>query len=100
MLKTSIIHHLLIFVFLLHSTTQLFSQNKNGKKNLVYVDNQGVMRWTKDKKEATFFGVNYTLPYFVAKPGVFSSLSGYPFPQNAIGVKMILIFRCFNLNKR
>ena len=63
MLKSSIIHHFLIFVFLLHSSTQLFSQNKNSKKNLVYVDNQGVMRWTKDKKEATFFGVNYTVPF-------------------------------------
>lgn len=37
------------------------SQNK--PTNLVYVDKQGVMRYTKDKSEATFFGVNYTVPF-------------------------------------
>ncbi len=29
----------------------------------VYVDKHGVMRWTKDKTEAAFFGVNYTVPF-------------------------------------
>ncbi len=24
---------------------------------------QGVLRWTKDKTEASFFGVNYTVPF-------------------------------------
>ncbi|MGB8191440.1 MAG: membrane or secreted protein [Chitinophagaceae bacterium] len=33
------------------------------KQNPVYVDKQGVMRWTKDKSEASFFGVNYTVPF-------------------------------------
>lgn len=33
------------------------------KKALVYVDNHGVLRYTKDKKEAAFFGVNYTVPF-------------------------------------
>ena len=33
------------------------------KSDPVYVDAQGVMRWTKDKKEAAFFGVNYTVPF-------------------------------------
>ncbi len=32
-------------------------------KNLVYVDKQGVMRYTTTKKEASFFGVNYTTPF-------------------------------------
>ena len=32
-------------------------------QNLVYVDNQGVMRYTKTKQEASFFGVNYTVPF-------------------------------------
>jgi hypothetical protein len=31
--------------------------------NLVYVDLQGVLRYTKDNKEAAFFGVNYTVPF-------------------------------------
>jgi len=29
----------------------------------VYVDGQGIMRWKKDKSEASFFGVNYTVPF-------------------------------------
>jgi len=33
------------------------------KKNLVYVDKKGVLRFTKDNKEASFFGVNYTTPF-------------------------------------
>ncbi len=32
-------------------------------QDLVYVDKEGVLRWTKDKKEANFFGVNYTVPF-------------------------------------
>src|SRR5437868_15476262 len=36
------------------------------KKNLVYVDKKGVLRWTKDNKEASFFGVNYTTPFAYA----------------------------------
>ena len=29
----------------------------------IYVDAGGVMRWSDTKKEASFFGVNYTLPF-------------------------------------
>jgi hypothetical protein len=32
-------------------------------KGLVYVDKQGVMRWSRDHSEAQFFGVNYTVPF-------------------------------------
>ncbi|GAB4091107.1 membrane or secreted protein [Flaviaesturariibacter terrae] len=31
--------------------------------NLVYVDKSGVLRYTKGDAEATFFGVNYTVPF-------------------------------------
>ena len=31
--------------------------------NLVYVDKEGVLRWTKTNREAAFFGVNYTVPF-------------------------------------
>jgi hypothetical protein len=31
--------------------------------NLVYVDREGVLRWTKTNREAAFFGVNYTVPF-------------------------------------
>lgn len=37
------------------------SQSKS--KNLVYVDKKGVLRYTKNHKEAAFFGVNYTAPF-------------------------------------
>lgn len=33
------------------------------KTNPVYVDASGVLRWTNSKKEAAFFGVNYTVPF-------------------------------------
>ncbi|HET6996758.1 MAG TPA: membrane or secreted protein [Chitinophagaceae bacterium] len=33
------------------------------QKNLVFVDKQGVLRYTKDKTEASFFGINYTVPF-------------------------------------
>lgn len=29
----------------------------------IYVDKAGVMRWSDSKKEASFYGVNYTLPF-------------------------------------
>lgn len=29
----------------------------------IYIDKKGVMRWTDTKQEASFFGVNYTLPF-------------------------------------
>lgn len=29
----------------------------------VYIDNSGVMRWDNNHKEASFYGVNYTLPF-------------------------------------
>src|SRR4051812_37948196 len=40
-----------------------FSLKTHAQHNLVYVDKQGVLRWTKDKSEASFFGVNYTVPF-------------------------------------
>lgn len=33
------------------------------QQNLVYIDNKGVLRYTATKKEAAFFGVNYTVPF-------------------------------------
>ncbi|MDB5249065.1 MAG: rane or secreted protein [Segetibacter sp.] len=33
------------------------------KGNLVYVDKNGVLRYTKGNAEAAFFGVNYTVPF-------------------------------------
>ena len=50
----------ILFSFLFVSKS--FAQ-KRDKKNLVYVDKSGVLRYTKDNKEAAFFGVNYTVPF-------------------------------------
>lgn len=48
-------------------TVNTLSAQKNQKTtNLVYVDKQGVLKWTKDNKEAAFFGVNYTTPFAFA----------------------------------
>lgn len=50
---------MLILLILLVCNEAARSQNGN----LVYVDKHGVLRWTKDKTEASFFGVNYTVPF-------------------------------------
>lgn len=40
------------------------AQNKVQKSvPTIYVDAGGIMRWSDTKKEASFFGVNYTLPF-------------------------------------
>ncbi|HEY6503213.1 MAG TPA: membrane or secreted protein [Chitinophagaceae bacterium] len=51
------------FLFLVLLCNRLHAQKRSNDKNLVYVDRQGVLRWTKDKTEASFFGVNYTTPF-------------------------------------
>ena len=48
---------------LLVLSTGLKSQNNSKTNNLVYVDKQGILRWTKTSAEASFFGVNYTTPF-------------------------------------
>ena len=45
---------------------------------------------------AVSLDVALPLPNTRENPGVCSSLSGYPLPQKAMGVMMILIFRFFN----
>lgn len=47
--------------FLLLTINAAAQQSK--KDHEVYVDKSGVMRYTKTKKEATYFGVNYTVPF-------------------------------------
>lgn len=49
---------------LMLSTTILLAQTSNSKKaDKLYVDKQGVMRWKNTNAEASFFGVNYTVPF-------------------------------------
>jgi hypothetical protein len=49
--------------FLFFLSLSAFYSGLGQKSNLVYVDNKGVLRYTKDKSEASFFGVNYTVPF-------------------------------------
>lgn len=49
-------------LFLVLATATVSAQ-RSRSKNLVYVDGKGVLRYTKDKTEADFFGVNYTVPF-------------------------------------
>src|SRR5215203_4291973 len=48
-------------ILLLLFSATVYAQKKSF--NLIYVDDKGVMRYTKDKSEAAFFGVNYTVPF-------------------------------------
>ncbi len=52
-MKYSLLFILFHIIFLNTSTAQ----------SGVYVDQQGILRWKKDNREATFFGVNYTIPF-------------------------------------
>ena len=51
------------FLFILINETDLIHAQSRDRKNLVYVDKQGVLRWTKENTEASFFGINYTVPF-------------------------------------
>lgn len=43
------------------STT--LSAKKGSTTPTIYIDNNGVMRWSDNRREASFYGVNYTLPF-------------------------------------
>lgn len=60
--------HILMCFFIFSSCflslyQNIYSQHKSKKENLIFVDKQGILRWSKDNKEAAFFGVNYTVPF-------------------------------------
>lgn len=50
-----------IFLVITVLFISVFANAKNTPT--IYVDDEGVMRWSNTKKEASFFGVNYTLPF-------------------------------------
>ena len=59
--------YLILVLAYLSIHSNLYSQRKNSNsKNLVYVDKQGVLRWSSNNTEASFFGVNYTTPFAYA----------------------------------
>jgi hypothetical protein len=53
----------LSFLFALIITSSGISLAQKQAGNLVFVDGEGVLRFTSGKKEAAFFGVNYTVPF-------------------------------------
>ena len=53
----------LIFTWLFGFALLPAFAQKSGQIPTIYVDRHGVMRWSDTKEEASFFGVNYTLPF-------------------------------------
>ena len=53
---------ILLLTFCFFAITNVFAQ-KAAKNPAVYVDNKGIMRWSDTKKEASFYGINYTAPF-------------------------------------
>src|SRR6185436_9925910 len=53
----------LLLALTIISAPAINAQKQSKTNNLVYVDKQGVLRWTKGNAEASFFGVNYTTPF-------------------------------------
>ncbi|MCC8153960.1 MAG: cellulase family glycosylhydrolase [Tannerellaceae bacterium] len=43
--------------------TVWMATGQNTTQDEIYVDKKGVMRWQKSRQEASFYGVNYTLPF-------------------------------------
>lgn len=52
-----------LFILLLTLFSHAAQSQKSKSSNLVYVDSKGVLRYTKGGAEASFFGVNYTVPF-------------------------------------
>lgn len=52
---------ILTFISLLFSFVN--TQAKSTSTPIIYIDENGVMRWSDTREEASFFGVNYTLPF-------------------------------------
>jgi len=59
-----------VFLFIISivsaAHTSIAQQYQQKSANLIYIDKQGVIRFTKNNKEAAFFGVNYTVPFAYA----------------------------------
>lgn len=51
--------HITTFILCL-ATLFIVAQDKS---SAIYIDKNGVMRWTNTRREASFFGVNYTVPF-------------------------------------
>lgn len=54
---------LFILTFISLIFTFISTQAKSTSTPIIYIDGNGVMRWSDTRQEASFFGVNYTLPF-------------------------------------
>jgi len=54
---------IILVIALLCPTLLLNAQQKNNDQNEVYIDATGIIRLQQNGQEASFFGVNYTLPF-------------------------------------
>ena len=54
---------LLLSLLLVGGLTGLPAAAQRAARPSTYVDQQGVLRWRKDKREVALFGVNYTAPF-------------------------------------
>lgn len=54
---------MMALILALFISNELIAQKNTTTNNLVYVDKQGVLRYSKNNTEASFFGVNYTVPF-------------------------------------
>ncbi len=52
--------HILTLALLLAT---LLSVAQEKEPATIYIDKNGVMRWSDTREEASFFGVNYTVPF-------------------------------------
>ena len=52
---------LLILTFICLISAFVKVQGKSSSTPIIYIDGNGVMRWSDTRREASFFGVNYTL---------------------------------------
>lgn len=54
---------LFILTFICMISAFVKVQGKSSSTPFIYIDKNGVMRWSDTRQEASFFGVNYTLPF-------------------------------------
>ncbi|MGE8424459.1 MAG: hypothetical protein ACN6PI_16605, partial [Sphingobacterium siyangense] len=55
---------IILCCFALLGYVNSYAQSKAIKKvPTIFVDREGVMRWSDSKAEASFYGVNYTVPF-------------------------------------
>lgn len=54
--------HILVIYCSLLFCLSAFAQAEP-KEPVIYIDESGVMRWSDSDREASFYGVNYTLPF-------------------------------------